>query len=497
MRFGLQQSMKMSQQMKLAPRMIQSMEILQLPVMALQERIDQELSENVALEIEERDRTVSDSEEKAEREKAKEETERPESEKGPMEVDNDDGNADDFERLVDMAESWPDDNYTSGSKPSSNRVGEAGDRQHDAMANAPARTQSLHDSLVEQFGYFDASPEVKSFGEYLIQNLDEDGRLQSGLPDLMQAYGRAILPADAERALELIQKLDPKGVGARDVRECLLLQLEEDMMFYEELQVLVGRHLEDLAANRLPLIQRKTGYDLETITAAAEELAQLNPHPGREFRETRAQAVNPDLLVERDEEGGYTVKHLDEYTPSLRISKYYIKQLRSSPDAATKEYIKKKIEGARWLIESIEQRNQTVKKVTESIVRRQKDFLEKGPEHIHPLKMEEVADEVGVHVTTVSRAVSEKWMQTPRGLFPLRMFFGGGTQTDAGEDVSWDQIRLKLKSIIEAEDKKKPLSDDALVEALKEDGFTLARRTVTKYRKKMGIPSSRQRKEYV
>ena len=497
MRINLQQSMKMSQQMKLAPRMIQSMEILQLPVMALQERVDQELAENVTLEVEDRDKNVTESEEKAEREKAKDENERSEAEKGPMEVDNDDGNADDFERLVDMAESWPDDNYTSGSKPSSNRVSEAGDRAFDAMANAPARAQSLHDSLVEQFGYFDVTPEVKSFGLYLIQNLDEDGRLQSGLPDLMSAYGRAINYGDAERALALIQKLDPPGVGARDVRECLLLQLSDDLEYRDELEVLISQHLEDLAANRLPAIQRKTGYDLETITAAAEELSHFNPHPGREFRSAPAQAVTPDLAVDRDEEGNYSVRLLDEYTPNLRISKYYIKQLRNSPDAATKEYIKKKIEGAQWLIQSIEQRNETVKKVTEAIVEHQKDFLDKGPEHIHPLKMEEIADKVGVHVTTVSRAVSDKWVQTPRGLFPLRQFFGGGTTNDEGEDVSWNQIRLKLKAIIEGEDKKKPLSDDALVEALKEDGYQLARRTVTKYRKKMGIPSSRQRREYV
>ncbi|MFH5806246.1 RNA polymerase factor sigma-54 [Alienimonas sp. DA493] len=497
MRINLQQSMKMSQQMKLAPRMIQSMEILQLPVMALQERVDQELAENVTLEVEDRDRTVSETEEKAERERAKDENERSESEKGPMEVDNDDGNADDFERLVDMAESWPEDNYTSGSKPSSNRVAEAGDRAFDAMANAPARTQSLHDSLVEQFGYFDTTPEVRAFGTYLIQNLDEDGRLQSGLPDLMSAYGRAVTYEDAERALSLIQKLDPPGVGARSVQECLLLQLNDELEYREELEVLISRHLEDLAANRLPAIQRKTGYDLETITAAAEELSHLNPHPGREFRSVPAQAVTPDLAVDRDDDGNYSVRLLDEYTPNLRISKYYIKQLRNNPDAATKEYIKKKIEGAQWLIESIEQRNQTVKKVTEAIVEHQRDFLDKGPEHIHPLKMEEIAEKVGVHVTTVSRAVSDKWVQTPRGLFPLRQFFGGGTTTEDGEDVSWNQIRLKLKAIIEGEDKKKPLSDDALVEALKEDGYNLARRTVTKYRKKMGIPSSRQRREYV
>ncbi|MEM9703143.1 MAG: RNA polymerase factor sigma-54, partial [Planctomycetota bacterium] len=439
MRINLQQSMKMSQQMKLAPRMIQSMEILQLPVMALQERVDQELAENVALEIEDRDKTVSESEETAEREKARDERERSESEKGPMEVDNDDGNADDFERLVNMAYNWPYYNYPRGTSPTSKGVAYSGDRAFDLLANAPARSQSLHDSLVEQFGYFDATPEVRSFGLYLIQNLDEDGRLQSGLPDLMSAYGRAIGYEDAEQALRFLQKLEPPGVGARDLRECLLLQLNDDLEYREELEELISKHLEDLGANRLPAIQRKTGYDLATITAAAEELSHLNPHPGREFRSTPAQAVTPDLAVDRDDDGKYSVRLLDEYTPNLRISKYYLKQLRNNPDAATKEYIKKKIEGAQWLIESIEQRNQTVKRVTEAIVEHQRDFLEKGPESIHPLKMEEIAEKVGVHVTTVSRAVSDKWVQTPRGLFPLRQFFGGGTTTEDGEDVSWDQ----------------------------------------------------------
>ena len=170
--------------------------------------------------------------------------------------------------------------------------------------------------------------------------------------------------------------------------------------------------------------------------------------------------------------------------------------LRDNPTAETKEWIKKKVESARWLIESIEQRYSTVKKVAQEIIDHQTDFLNLGPEHISPLKMQQIADKVGVHVTTVSRAVDEKWIQTPRGQFPLKRFFGGGTQAANGEEVAWDTIRIKLQELIDGENKSKPLSDDALVEALGTQGLKLARRTITKYRKQMGIPSSRQRREY-
>ena len=495
MHFNLSQSMKMSQQMKLAPRMIQSMEILQCSVMELQEKIDEELAENVTLEIEDRDKNVTSTEEEVEREKARDEREVSDSEKDPLEVDSDDGNKDDFERLVEMADQWPEDNYTSGSK-SSGGIEDAGNRAHDVMANAAARPVSLHDELMTQFGLLDTTPIVREFGEYLISNLDDDGRLRNSLPELVQVFGRPISDGDAEDTLRLVQTLEPAGVGARSLQECLLLQLDGSSPLHEELTTLITKHLEDLGNNRIPLIERKTGFSIDTIKAASEELSRLDPHPGRGFREETARAVTPELIVERDDDGNYSVRLIDEYTPSLKISRYYIKQLKNNPDPKTKEYIKKKIESARWLIDSIEQRNSTVKRVTEAIVEHQREFLEKGPEHIQPLKMEEIAAKVGVHVTTVSRAVAEKWMQTPRGLFPLRKFFGGGTTTEEGEEVSWDIIRLKLKDIVEAEDKSKPLSDEDLVKKLSDEGFKLARRTVTKYRKKMGIPSSRQRKEY-
>jgi RNA polymerase sigma-54 factor len=247
----------------------------------------------------------------------------------------------------------------------------------------------------------------------------------------------------------------------------------------------------------LPIIQRKTGYDIDEIKAAIEVLRQLDPTPGRGFEVQNAPNVLPDLFVEQTDDGRWLVRLEDEYTPRLRISKRYRELLFSEKaDAKTKEYIKRKIESARWLMESIEQRYNTLKRVAQAIVDRQHEFLEHGPERIVPLKMEEIADDVGVHVTTVSRAVDDKYIQTPRGIFALKRFFGGGTKTSEGEDVAWEIIRLKLREVIDSEDKDNPLCDDDIVKKLAEQGYNLARRTVTKYRKAMRIPSSRQRRRY-
>ena len=494
MQLNLSQHMRMSQQMKLAPRMIQSMEILQLPVLALEEKIEQELVDNICLEQVSGDPNAPAMAEEVDTARA-DATEKQITEK-ELVVDSEHNNEADFERLLEMASDWPDDNYTSGSRPSANRINEEGDRQHDVISNVAQKPQSLQDYLLDQFGYFDAPREVREFAEFLIQNLDHNGRLPNVLPELMQVYGKTISDKDAHEALQFIQRLDPPGVGARDYKECLLLQIKEDTPHRDVLMTLISSHMEDLAQNRLPLIQRKTGFTLEQIKDAYEELLKLNPYPGAGFEERPVQAVKPDLFVDQDEHGKYTVRLEDEFTPRLRISKRYQQMLRDGVDAKTKEYIKRKIDSAKWLIESIEQRHNTLKRVAQAIVDRQTEFLDHGPEHIVPLKMQQIADVVGVHVTTVSRAVDDKWIQTPRGLFPLKRFFGGGTVTDTGEEVAWDIIRLKLKEIVEKECKDDPLSDDALVEELAKQGYNLARRTVTKYRKALNIPSSRQRRAY-
>ncbi|MDA0832739.1 MAG: RNA polymerase factor sigma-54 [Planctomycetota bacterium] len=498
MQLNLSQQMKMSQQMKLAPRMIQSMEILQLPIMALQERIDQELSENEMLEnaISETDDSVPDTELQNGMDESRDDSEGNQLDRQELVVDNEHNNEADFERLLNESADWPEDNVFSASKPSSNRISEEGDRQHDVMSNMISRPQSLHEYLIDQFHYFDNPPHLRDFGEYMIQNLDHRGRFQTSLAEMVQVYGRQVTYEDAEHVLTLIQKLDPPGVGARDLKECFLLQITPETPFRDVLITLVTSHLEDVAENRLPLIQRKTGYELDTIKAAIEELTHLNPNPGRAFAEVQVQKVMPDLFVEKNDEGKYIVGLLDEYTPRLRISKRYQELLRGEIDQKTREYIKRKIDSAKWLIESIEQRYNTLKRVAQAIVDHQIDFLDNGEEFIVPLKMQQIADVVKIHVTTVSRAVDDKWIQTPRGLFALKRFFGGGTTTAEGEEVAWDIVRIKLREIVDKEDKNDPLSDDALVDELAKQGYTLARRTVTKYRKALNIPSSRQRRVY-
>lgn len=489
MHLNLSQQMKMSQQMKLAPRMIQSMEILQMSVMALQEKIDQELEENVVLEA--LDPNQKDIHEDAEQTPTSNEIAQQE-----IVVDNDHNNEADFERLLELSSEWPEDAFTSGGKPSANRIDESSDRQHDLIGNLEAHSQTLHDYLLEQFHYYELELEERAFGEFLIQNLDEQGRLQGMLPEIIQVYGQDISREQAENVLELIQKLDPPGVGARNLQECLLLQLTDETAMRDVLVTLITDHLENIGQNRLPLIERKTGYSIETIKQALEEIRNLEPHPGRQFITHVSQNITPDVRVKENEKGKWTVELINEYTPELRISHRYIQMLQGNPDQKTQDYIRKKIESAKWLIDSIEQRQSTLRKVAQAIVNHQTDFLEKGHESIVPLKMQQVADDVGVHVTTVSRAVDGKWMESPRGLFPLRRFFGGGTVTSDGEEVSWQKIRLKLQEVIDKENKLKPLSDKALVDEMTKYGYSLARRTITKYREAMDIPSSRQRKAY-
>jgi RNA polymerase sigma-54 factor len=415
-------------------------------------------------------------------------------------------NEDDFERLLNMVDSQP-DVYEEQSRPSRGQIEAEGDRRHDAMANMAARPESLLEYLEHQLSWYDLSPELRRMCERIIYNLDSNGYLKSPLEDLLSP-APVELNGDAEswraqqmklavEALAIVQLLDPPGIAARNLKECLQLQLTPGLLFYEELQVLIENHLEDLENNRLPLISKKTGFSIETIQEAWEDLRTLKPKPGADFNETFAPTVTPDVYVESRSEGGYSVRLEDGQLPTLYISPTYRKLLQDpGTNAETREYIKRKVNSAQWIIEAIEQRRSTLTRVSQAIVDHQTRFLDDGPEFIEPLKMQQIADKVGVHVTTVSRAVDDKWMQTPRGIFPLKRFFVGGTTGADGEEVAWDIVRLKLQEIVDKEDKTKPLSDDALVDELAKEGITVARRTVTKYRKAMNIPSSRQRRDW-
>lgn len=493
MRLSFGTEMRQSLVQKLAPRMIQSMEILQLPIMQLQERIEQELAENPALELLDRDPSLPDEAVDQEEPKEKDDVDQKE-----IVVDEAHNNTDDFERLLNLSQDVP-DYFDERPRTSSGRMEEDAERRADAIANIATRPESLQDHLLGQLGELEVEDEMHLMCERIISCLDasDGGYLRTSLHDLLPPDADKEQHELAKQALELVQSLDPAGVAARDLRECLLLQLTPDMEWHDEMKDLISNHLEDLRDNRLPQIQKATGMTIEEIREAWAHLRKLNPKPGSQYAETHVATVEADVFVERKEDGTYRVFLEDTRTPTLHISDYYRRRLQNGEATPEeREFIKRKINAAQWLIESIEQRRSTLMKVSQAIVDHQTRYLDEGPELIEPLKMQQIADKVGVHVTTVSRAVDDKWIQSPRGLLPLRKFFVGGTKSDEGEDVAWDIIRIKLQEIVDKEDKREPLSDDDLVAELKKQGLNVARRTVTKYRQKMDIPSSRQRRDW-
>ena len=498
MQLNIGTSMRTELAQVISPRMIQSMEILQLPVMALQERIEHELQENPVLDIREagsQDEGYPNEPELGESVEDPEPPEEAKVEKPEEELVIDAKNAEtDFERMDSLNEDWS-DYFNEETRPSANKVSEDMDKKHDAMANMADRPQSLQDFLDEQLAYADTEVVNLDLVRFLISHLDERGYLTTPLEDIRQAYGQDVTLQQVEEALEDLQELEPAGVGAREYKECLLLQVNRDTPHRDVVRALITNHLEDIQHNRLPVIQKKTGYDLKTIHEAIEVLKHLNPKPGAQFASNNVQYVVPDIIVEKNDQGDYEIRLVDDWTPHIYISRKHFEMLRDKNlDAKTREWMQRKIQSAKWLIDAIEQRRSTLKKVTRAIIDHQRAFLDKGPEQIEPLKMQQIADIVGVHVTTVSRAVDDKWVQTPRGVFPLKRFFGGGTHTSTGEEVAWETIKQKLLDIIGAEDKSNPLSDEDLVTKLSESGYPVARRTVTKYRKMLGIQSSRQRK---
>ena len=499
MRLSIGQEQRLVQKQVLAPRMIQSMEILQLPIQALQERIEQELNENPLLELQEpeSDPAANPDDGDSPANEISETTETTETtEDRELVVDEKSNNEEDFERLMQLDQDVP-DHFDESPRRSAGRIEEDGNRKLDAMANITARPETLQDHLEQQLGEFELVGPIRVMTEMIIHNLNGDGLLNGKLAELLPHDSTEEELALAHQALLIIQKMDPPGVGACDLRECLLLQLQPEMPYYEELKTLISGHLHDLAENRLPVIERKTGFSIERIKLAWAELRRLNPKPGSLFREAFVPAITPDVVVEKDETGAYVVRLEDGRTPSLRISELYRRRWMSgelSPEE--KEFIKRKVNSAQWLIESINQRKNTLARVSQAIVDHQIQFLDEGPESIEPLKMQQIAEKVGVHVTTVSRAVDDKYIQTPRGIYPLKRFFVGGTVGADGEEIAWDKVRIKLQKLVDAEDKSKPYSDDELMKALNRCGVDVARRTVTKYREKMGIPSSRQRRDW-
>lgn len=493
MRLETSMGQRMSQELHLAPRMIQSMEILQMPIMALEEKIQQELQENPVLEL-----TQDADENQQEASESENGQEDGTGEDGPegrvLDIDTKGQGESDFERLDSIPEDWRESLFDDH-RPSRSASEEYSDRKHDAMQNMVSRPQSLEDYLIDQLAFIDVSKNVRKLVQLVIANLDDGGYLKATVEELCAMTDPPSAPDDVDEAIAIIQCLDPLGVGARDLAECLLLQLHRDCDHPDVVRALILNHLEDIRHNRIPAIQKATGFELQVIKEAIEVIKKLNPKPAADFHASNIPYVVPDIEIMQTEEGEYIVKLVDDLLPNVQLNKSYLAECKNkATDAKVKEFLRPKIQSAQWLLEAIEQRKNTLRKVTQAIVDRQKSFLDQGPEYIEPLKMQQIADVVGVDVSTISRAVDDKWVQTPRGVFPLKRFFGGGTQSSTGEDIAWEKIRRKLLDVVGAEDKSNPLSDEDLVDKLQAEGYPVARRTITKYRKMLNIPSSRERK---
>jgi len=475
--------------MKLAPRMIQSMEILQLPILALQQRIEQELNSNPVLEIEE-SANLEDAA-SVEHRSADDSSER------DISADRDSEAAGDFDRLAN------DDDYkeyvgqaaTFRSRASGDEV----DKKLEAIKNTAAPAQSLHEYLTGQWGLVEAEPGVKKAGSMIIDYIDDRGYLTARLEQLYNKDKGDFNLEDLKQALELVQKLEPTGVGARDLKECLLIQMaqsSEDMSFETRL---VSEHIESLLENRLPAIARKMNCSIDVINHAIGHMSKLDTSPGLRIGQYRNPPITADIIVESlDDSDEYSVRLVDAGLPALRINDYYVKMSKdASAGEKTKTFLQNNIRSAQWIMEAIEHRKHTLLKVAKAVVKYQKDFFDKGQLYLKPLPMSKVADDVGVHLATVSRAVAGKYIQCSWGILPLRKFFSGGMEDTSGAGHSWQAIRAKLQQIIDQEDKTKPLSDDQICRQLAQAGVeNLARRTVAKYRKILNIPAARFRKKY-
>lgn len=490
MRMSMTGQMRMEQRMKLAPRMIQSMEVLQLPLLALQEKIEAELNSNPVLELAE-----DHADGPVEANEQAEEDLPPEQE---LVVNDDSDHIEDFQRLDSMGEDF--DEYIAKSAPSHSRSYDPSepDRKLEAMNNTAAAGQSLNDYLKEQWRLMDARPEVKAAGEKIIDYIDEKGYLTVRLEQLYNKDKKDYTMEHLRQALEMVQKLEPAGVGARDVRECLLIQMRQcpdDMTF--EMQ-LIRHHWEDLLENHLPQIAKKMNCSVERINRAIERMSKLDTSPGLQIGRNENHPVTADILVEPDGSGGFRVSLADAYLPNLQVSRFYRKMARNRRiDEKTREFLQKNIRSAQWFMDAIAQRRQTLLKVARAVVDYQKEFFEKGSLYLKPLPMAVIAEKVGVHVATVSRAVAGKYVQCGQGILPLRSFFSGGLEDENGQQRSWDAVKAKLQEIVDQEDKSNPFSDDELRKKLAEAGMgNIARRTVAKYRKILNIPTARFRKKY-
>jgi len=476
------QYMRMEQ--RLTPQLIQSMAILQMPVADLETLIAEELEKNGALEIEEK----------------LESPDRSGEANGRASSAADREEAASFKRLDRLGREYDLDfedgrSFAARRKPSTVER----DGKMEAMANTACRSAGLQEYLTSQWSLLDLPDDIRAAGETIITHIDDDGYLRVPLEQLLEKSKPPTTMETMDWALFEVQNLEPYGVGARDIRECLLLQLDAQPGDNRIERELVEHHLDDIARNRLPAIAKATGYSVGEITEAIKAMrSTLHLHPGLLVVDREVPPIRPDVLVEYAETGGgLTVRLARGNTPHLRISPQYLKMVKDKSNGKdVREFVRKRIDAAGALMDAVGFRRGRLLDVAQAIVDKQREFFESGPEWLKVLRMSDLALELECDPSTISRTVADKYMQTPRGIFPLRSFFTGGLETESGETTSWDSVKARVAEIIRGEDPKSPLNDDRIVDKLKEEGIEISRRTVAKYRQQMSIPPARQRRQF-
>jgi RNA polymerase sigma-54 factor len=463
-------------QQVLSPQLQHSLLVLQTPLLELRNLVQQELETNPVLE-ELPDEPGSDAQNEGE----------------PSLEDN---FKNEFEKLASLDQEWRD--YMAQSASSSTdgfRSSREAQDKRQFLFDSIAVQETLQQNLLGQLNQTALNTGDRKTAELVIGNIDDNGFLQSTAEEMTLNSG--IPKEDFEKMLALIQNFYPPGVGARDLRECLLIQLKREGKESSLEYKVVSEHMDDLGRRRFPEIARRMGISVDEVQKAAENIGRLNPRPGQVFAASPQNYVLPDVTVEKVD-GEYQIIFNNEQIPHLRISNLYKDIIASgnTQSSEVKDYIRDKIRSGKFLIRSIHQRQQTISNIAQQIIARQRDFLEHGPSQLKPMTMGEVADVVGVHETTVSRAVSGKYMATPQGVFEMKYFFTPGYQTATGESLSNTSVKEAILDLVKREDGNEPLSDNEIVEILSERGIPIARRTVAKYRTELNILPSHMRRKY-
>ena len=472
MPFRLKQVQNQSQKLILSPQMQQAIHMLQIPLMELTQLAQQEMDTNPLLEeeIEQQD---------------------PEAESEAAQTEADQEFQEEFDKLAQLDDEWREYfRQTTAVR----RVSEEEEERRKYFEDSITSEETLQEHLQAQFGLADLTDMEKNIGQAILGNIDENGYLQSDLDGIAQSTGAQI--SQVEKMLKLIQTFHPVGVGARNIGECLSLQLERLGQNGNIAAAIATRHLDDLAKKHYAQIAKALSTTVEEVHKAAQLITALEPKPGRLFSENRAQYVIPDVIVEKNDDQ-YIIMLNDDRIPHLRISNLYrniINQQDSKEE--TRNYIKEKVKSGLWFIKNIQQRQQTIYNISKYIVDKQKPFLDEGISFLKPMTMREIADTVGIHESTVSRAIANKYMQTPQGVFQMKFFFTTGIETQSGESLSASNVKNRIQELIRSEDPKHPLSDQKIISILAQEGVKLARRTVAKYRGELNIPPTNLRKQY-